>query len=109
MILSKFLDCYSTQLRLKHIGDEKNPLGRSFMKINGPTTGIWLVFLISLAIIGLSTYLLLRYYNNWYYKVIFILVGVFITLIQLLVAHHNITGKNNIVVKILKNSNFYKN
>jgi hypothetical protein len=80
LIISKFMDCYSTQVRIMDINDETNPIGRWFMKRPGTVTGIWLIFLISVVIIGLSAFLLINLYNEWYYQILFILIGTVISM-----------------------------
>jgi hypothetical protein len=108
LIISKFLDCYTTQLRITSINDETNPLGRWFMNKPGTVTGIWLIFLISVIIIGLSAFLLISLSNERYYQILFILIGTVISIIQFAVAHSNFTGTDNSISSKLKKIKYYR-
>ena len=108
MILSKFLDCYSTQLRIKNLHDETNLIGRSFMKL-GIKKGIWLVFLISLLIILGSTFLVFEYYSTLLYQWLFVITGIFTSIVQFAVAHNNYYGRDNKITRIIRRIHIYKN
>ena len=108
MIISKFLDCLSTQTRLVDINDEKNSIGRMIMKLFTVKAGIWAVFLLSLLIIALSTWLLYAYYPTTFYKGIFVIAGLFISLVQLAVAHNNYTGRSNFITRKIRSMPLYR-
>lgn len=108
MILSKFLDCWTTQLKIKSPGNEKNILARGLMENYSTKKVIWGTFLLAGFIVALSTWMLLTYYPHPVYKILFICIGSFITIVQLAVAHHNFTGKPNPITRKIQKTRFYR-
>ena len=107
MTISKFIDFYTTQLKIKYINDETNLIGRSFMP-GGIKKGIWLIFSISLIIIFISTWILQEFYSLPVYYWLYIGTGIIITVVQLAVAHSIYFGKSNFIVSLLKKTIFYR-
>lgn len=101
IIISKCLDCYTTSSQITSVTQEKNPLAREIMKQFGVHTTIWTFFILSIVIVGISTWLLFRFYDTTFYKVIFITIGSFVALTQFAVAHTNKTKRLNIFTKFL--------
>lgn len=102
LIISKFLDCFSTWLRIG--GDyrnEQNRLTAWFMKKDINTT-IWMVLLIAVVIICFSTWTLFRFYPQPHYRIAFIVVGMLITVVQLAVAHNNYYRRPNFITRIVQ-------
>lgn len=101
IIVSKFLDCYTTSSQIVSICQERNPLARKIMKILGIQKTIWGIWSLSIIIVGVSVWLLLNFYNSTFYKTIFIVLGLIITITQLAVVHTNKSKKLNIFTKFL--------
>lgn len=106
VIISKFLDCYTTSVRIVSIHHERNNLARGLMSSLGVKTTIWSIFVFSILIVVLSLVVLFYVYESNFYKAVFVVLGFTITLIQLEVARTNYFGKLNKVTKLLMR--FYK-
>lgn len=101
IIVSKFLDCYSTFKGIKHNhGLERNPLARFLMKKIGFNTTIWSVLTFTVIISTLSLYYVFKN-ENQIFSIGFIIFGLIISILQFLVVHTNITGNKNIFTKKL--------
>jgi hypothetical protein len=101
IIISKFLDCYTTSTQITDLNQERNPLARKVMERIGIHTTIWTIFGLSIIIVGLSIWVLFVFYNTIVYKVLFISLGTFIAFTQFAVAHTNMTKRLNFFTKIL--------
>ncbi|TRO66943.1 hypothetical protein [Christiangramia sabulilitoris] len=108
LTLSKFLDCYSTQLRIRNLNDETNSIGRTFMSL-GIKNGIWIIFLISLLIILGSVFLISEYYSTLLYQCLFIITGILVSVVQFAVAHANYYGRENKITRLIRRIHIYKN
>ncbi len=95
LALTKLLDVLSTLRCITHSGIETNPLARSVMQKIGVKTASWLVFAIAIAIIACSG--LAALYGPFFYQVLFILLGIPISVIQAAVALNNHTGRTNLI------------
>ncbi|WP_163931453.1 hypothetical protein [Paraferrimonas sp. SM1919] len=98
LVLTKLADCISTQLKIKSIGHETNPIARILMARFGIKGAIWLVFVISLLIIVISAYLVLEA-ESMLLSAGYITVGLFVSTVQAAVAHQNFTGSNNMITR----------
>lgn len=101
LIFSKFLDCYTTSTRIIDLKYERNPIARRLMKTFGIRKAIWLTFLLTIFIVGISVLLIYTVYESIVLKFIYIILGGFITIVQFAVAYTNKTGLLNFVTKIL--------
>ncbi|MEP6262012.1 MAG: hypothetical protein ABJ092_10575 [Gillisia sp.] len=104
LIVSKFLYCYTTRVRIGgNIDLENNQLAHRIMKAISINETIWLFFLIAVVIIGLSTFLLFRMNAGFLYQLAFVIIGLLITLVQFAVAHNNYYRKGNMITGFLLN------
>lgn len=101
IIISKFLDCYTTTSQITSVTQERNPLARKVMKRFGIHTTIWVIFGFTIIIVGISIWLLFSFYDSIFYKVIYIALGLVVALTQFAVAHTNKTKRLNIFTRIL--------
>jgi hypothetical protein len=101
MVFTKALDAITTARRIRHIGQEANPLARVLMGRIGIRSAIWLVSLLALVIIVLSVVLLYKWFDDPWYKSMFILVGIGISFVQAAVAESNHKGRTNAVSRSL--------
>lgn len=97
LIISKFLDCIITYRGLKQSLPEKNIIANFFIKRYGILNGIIIICLLSLLIILLAFFSI--FISDGQYKILFILFGIPISIIQFLVSYRNY----KIVNKINKN------
>lgn len=101
ILFSKYLDCYTTSSQITYLSQERNPIARKMMERYGIHTTIWAIFGLAIIIVSLSVWLLFAFYNTTLYKILFILLGTFLALIQFAVAHTNKTKRLNFFTKIL--------
>jgi len=101
IILSKYLDCYTTSIQITSISQEKNPLAKRIMKRFGIYTTIWGILAFSITIVILSVWFLFAYYDTTIYKTLFIIIGLLVSTAQFSVAHTNKTKRLNIFTKLL--------
>ena len=86
LIISKFLDCITTQMNI-HLG-EGNPNVRRLMDKRGPKTVIWGVFtLVLLIVTGSAAYYFT--FPNIFYGISYVLLGTLISVFQFAAAHYN--------------------
>jgi hypothetical protein len=97
LVASKLCDVVSTLQNIEHHTGETNPIARSLMAKLGTGNAVWVIFLLSLAIIGLSTFAAVT--GGLLMQVLFILPGSLIAVIQASVAHCNWTGRDNLVTR----------
>src|SRR5690554_2269466 len=93
IILSKYLDCYTTSFQITSLSQERNPLARRMMKIFGVHATIWGIFILSIIIVTISVWLLFAYYDTTIYKTLFIIIGLLVSIAQFAVAHTNKTKR----------------
>ena len=101
IILSKYLDCYTTSIQITSISQERNPLAKRVMKQFGVHTTIWGIFVLSIFIVSVTVWLLFTYYYTTIYKTLFIIIGLLVSIAQVAVAHTNKTKRLNIFTKFL--------
>ncbi len=99
LILSKFFDCVSTSIRIQNIEHERNGFARKIMHKIGIKTTIWLIFVLVVIIVSLVGYKSLE--KTFIHKIFVIVLGLLIAGIQFAVAHTNMTGKSNFIVRLL--------
>lgn len=100
LIITKFLDCYTTAKNITHTGQERNPWARRAMRRFGVQTVIWGIFALVVLIVLVSV-AWVRWVDLWYYDLAFLLFGALIALIQALVAWSNHTGRQNQLIRWL--------
>lgn len=101
VIVSKFLDCYTTSTQIRSINQERNPFAQKLMKKFGIQTTIWSIFVISLIIVAVSIWLLFSYFDSGFQKAVYIVIALLISIIQFAVAHTNKTKKLNYFTRYL--------
>jgi len=99
LILTKFLDVWSTIRRIQHAEQETHPFASRWMGKYGVKRVSWAVFSLVIGIVILAT--LLVWINPFpvLTKGAFILLGLFVSLVQAAVAHTNYTGQYNFVTR----------
>lgn len=103
IIISKFLDCYTTSSQITAITQEKNPIASKIMERIGIQTTIWGFFGLSALIVSISVWSIFRFYDTLLYKSLYVILGLFISLIQFAVAHTNQTKRLNRITRFLLN------
>ncbi len=101
IIFSKFLDCQTTARRITNPMQEKNPITRGLMLRFGTMSVIWAIFIISILIVMLSLLLVFGVYTSNFHKLTFIIGGIFVSLVQFVVAQTNKTMELNVITKFL--------
>lgn len=101
LVVSKFLDCYTTSTQIIDLKHERNPVARKMMKTFGIQKAVWLNFLLAIIIVGISILLIYEVYENLVLKFVYVILGGFITIVQFAVAYTNKTGRLNLLTKIL--------
>ncbi len=92
LVLTKIFDAYSTWVAIQP-SSETNPLGRMLIPIIGFKAMIVLVSAVSLILIGLCHYFTITF-DNFLYSFAYILIGLFVALVQFDVARFNLTGRS---------------
>ncbi len=106
IILSKFLDCWTTSTQITNPNQERNPFARYLFRRFGSQKVIWFTFIVSILLVGFSLWLLFHYYNSLFYKVFYVFIGLVISITQFAVAHTNKTQELNFITrKLLKQYN----
>ncbi len=101
IIISKFFDCYTTASQITNLSQERNPLARKTMKKIGIQKTIWFVFILSNFIVIVSVWMLQSFFDNLFYKILYIALGTIISIFQFAVAYTNKTKRLNIFTKLL--------
>jgi len=99
LVISKLVDVLSTLARIRSVNVESNPLARGLMKKMGIKKSVWLIFLISLTIILITGSAALS--HGIPFQVFFVLLGLFVSVVQFSVAHSNWSGKGNLITRYL--------
>lgn len=101
IIVTKFLDCYTTHIKINDVTQERNQFARNLMYRYGKTKIIWGIFLFTIVIVISSHWILIKYYFQtpwiWGYIILALIISVF----QLAVAHTNYSRRCNIFTKWL--------
>jgi hypothetical protein len=95
LVATKLCDVASTLNRISYIKEETNPIARQIMIHIGRKKAVWIVFLLSLLIIGLAGYTAIK--SGRFIQIIFIIVGVSVSIVQGFVAYCNWTGRENFI------------
>lgn len=101
IIVTKFMDCWTTYTGIRNPIQERNPFARQLMQKYGIKNVVWIIFLVSILLVGGALVLLYNYYNSFLYKLSFIFLGILISITQFAVALSNKTGRPNFITKLL--------
>lgn len=108
IIITKFFDCYTTSRYMSSIDMERNRLARRWMKKYGKEKVIWGGFFLAIIITGIACIGVVWITPQWYYKVLYIVLGLIVSVAQFLVALANYQQKHNWFTKILLRWKPYK-
>ena len=100
LIITKLADVISMLRHIRGTQHESNPFARRIMQRIGITPAVWLVFGLSLIIVGVTTYVALA--GHWLIQIAFILLGVFVSYVQAAVAHTNATQRDNTITRTIR-------
>jgi len=100
LTLTKLADVLSTLKHIRGAQHESNRLARQIMQRIGIAPTVWLIFGIALGIIMLSTFMALQ--SHWLVQLAFVLVGLFVSLVQGAVAHYNMTQRENQIIRLIR-------
>ncbi|OWY21419.1 hypothetical protein C7N43_06960 [Sphingobacteriales bacterium UPWRP_1] len=101
LVLSKFLDCWTTSLRITHLEQEKNPLARFLMRKIGIQTTIWFIFAFTTALVLLTVFSALAPHTGQAVQWAFVLLAAVISVVQFAVAYTNYYGKLNPITRFM--------
>lgn len=102
IVITKYYDCKSTVDGIVSPLQEHNPLARKFMLRYGIKPVVWTTFGFAITFVLSSLYIVYGIYDSVTYKLVFIILGGFIAIIQFAVVHSNLTSKVNPITRILK-------
>ncbi len=102
LIASKLLDCISTLRKLAHYSAEQNVFLRRMMERWGNSTIIWLVFMLTVIIVAITTVAAVLMIDTFYYPQAFIITGLLISIVQYGVAVANFTGRDNTITRRIR-------
>lgn len=100
IIASKFLDCYTLSIRMENL-EEKNNITKRVLEKMGIEDSLWLPFLNTMLLVGFAVWLLYNFYPSPAYQLLFIITGLFVTALNLGMAHRNYFGKKNFITERL--------
>lgn len=100
LIITKLLDVLSTLQLLRDPMMETNPIARRLMLRFGMKGTVWLIFIVAIILVATSGVIAL--YEGVVYQVAFILVGIFISVIQFAVAYTNWTGADTFITRTIR-------
>lgn len=100
VIYTKLLDCVSTIKFVKSFSSESNKIAKFFMKKYGFKNTIWGVFFFTLLVVVLSVWNIIEE-TNILRKLIFVIIGLIVSLFQFSVAKFNRTKKMNWLTKVV--------
>lgn len=101
VVLTKYMDCITTARALRVIEQERNPLARKLMRRIGVKTTIWGIFILTIFLVVLATYILYSERPSNLYKLAFIGAALVVSSAQAAVAHSNATGRLNMFTRFL--------
>jgi predicted phage tail protein len=97
LIFTKLLDVLTTLGRIRQADTETNPFARGLMQRLGTHRTVWLVFILAGAIIAVAGFAALR--GGALMRIVFIIAGFLMAIIQAAVAHANWTGTDNLITR----------
>jgi fatty acid desaturase len=100
LVVTKLCDVVTTLQEIEHSTEETNPIARCLMARLGTGHAVWAIFLLSLVIIGLSSFAAVT--SGLLMQVLFVIVGGLIAVVQASVAHCNWSGRGNLVTRAVR-------
>ena len=100
LIITKLMDVLSTLRLLRDPMMETNPIARKLMHRLGMKGTVWLIFIVAIILIVTSGVISL--YAGVVYQSAFILLGLFISVIQFAVAYTNWTGTDSFITEAIR-------
>ena len=109
IILTKLADVLTTLrfLRSGSIAMEHNSFVRKLMLGMGANLTVWLVFLLTIVIVAIVLLAVLQS-GIWWYEWSFVVISVFVSVVQANVAYYNYSGKANRIVRLVGGLKPYK-
>lgn len=101
VIASKFLASYISSYRPDGPYEEKNPLLRFLLDRFKVDHDEWLSFFCTILVVGVSLYLLTSYYSGTAYQFLFIITGIYTTILNLGAAHSSYFRRTNFITRRL--------
>lgn len=95
--LTKAADCVSTQLYVRNAHTETNPVGKALMHKLGFTTAIWTIF--SFVVVWVAAQAAAVLSGSWVVSAWFVLLSLWVSVMQLAVAWTNSTGRWNVLTR----------
>lgn len=101
VVISKYLDVWSTLQKLESPRDEKNPLAAYLMKKWGIRWTVWSVFAFTLIIVAYALLYTLVIEATPQVKWTFIIIATLISIVQASVVASNLSGRLNPITRLL--------
>lgn len=101
VVISKYLDVWSTLRKLESPRDEKNPLAAYLMKKWGIKWTVWGIFALVIVIVAYALLYTLVIEDTPQVKCAFIIVATLISIVQASVVASNLSGRLNPVTRWL--------
>ena len=101
IIVTKFPDCFTTSVNIcSNPNLERNPIARILMKKFGIENSIRIIFLFTV-IITISAFNSVIDEDSMLYNILFIVIALIISIVQILAAMHNHTKKESILNRVI--------
>ena len=101
VILTKWFDCTTTLKHIHGVAMESNPIARALMYRFGVKGTVWFAFVVSIIVTVLSQLYVKVWTLHHLWDVAYIVLGLFIALIQGATALNNHQGRPNFITNIL--------
>ena len=101
IIITKFLDCITTQRKIRGIGMEMNPIARVMMQRIGIKGTIWLIFAVTIIITILCQVWIQLKTESILWDYCYIVTGTFTAIVQGATALNNHKSKANLITKTM--------
>ncbi len=104
IVASKFLDSYITSYRSLDLYEERNPILRKLLSILKIENDAWLSFFVTIFMVGTAVFFLNTFYATTPYQLLFVVTGLFTTMLNLGSAHSAYFGRKNFITRRLLQS-----
>ena len=104
IIITKYLDCITTQRMIRGIGMEMNPIARLMMQRIGIKGTIWLIFVITIITTMLCQLWIKLKTESILWNYGYILTGSITAIVQAATALNNHKGRPNIITLLILKS-----
>ena len=105
IIVTKFADCFTTSVNICNNPNlERNPIARILMKKFGIQNSIRIIFLFTIIItitITISAFISVIDEDSMLYNILFIVIALIISIVQILAALHNHTKEVSILNRVI--------